>query len=1163
MLPRIIAFAAPIVVLAWIALIAASIPLALSLDEVLEVVGRASLPETAESVKALRELKELGGGSPLAGAKAILVVEDLSDPLSPDDYWALKDDYASFKEEYGAYSWLDIADSVVREVEAGVRELVNTAYEVFALADQLWNGYNQALVNLEDIASKLEDLATLLAFADRGYVAAYSGLNQLSSQAPQLYDAGEPLEKLCVEAIPAFAKLYIDVVRVEGLLEYHTDAFEKGLSESDVAFVTLATNLPQAGLESVSPQFVAAVYNLVVALGGPEAFNNATAAFVTAEIAKAGGAGGEIDFIAEVWARIVSEAPSLKSFLQQGVVEGQVAIARAVRDEITPVAAKTAASIAAKEIVERAPLEARRLVSLYLEALIDEGCSPDARKAALTRALTEYLETLGYPRELALEAAKAAAEGNEALLKEVAALIASTKVVEEAGIEGLEPEVLAGVLVEYDPEASGAITTSSFVARAAAGELLSSAFGAPEEVVRAVAEGRAEEVAAKLTVEAAVERGAPRDLVEELLDPPPGSREEVLERASKVLARALEERGVEDADDVANEVLKAYVEGDSREEATARVFEVLGNKVLETLLSRLEGVLVEPGRRGFIVALTEVESYDEVVGAKGDLENLLEKVGGSKILATGGLAFEAEAREAAVEDLRRSDMVSSVLVLTILAAVLGTIVGIFLPFVGIGAGLIVASAIVYLLASRDYVTVIDMSRALMISTGLGLGIDYAAYVSRRFREGLRGSRGPAEAAEEAIRKSWRPVMAGAFAAAAGFGSLTLAEGFPFARSIGSVVPISILLVMAASLTLTPAILAIIGDRRLVWWPSCPYKVYEAGSGIATAVTRITTFVAPLTVIAVLAVAGASLVYLSGFQGSFDVRVFVPSGSEAYEALDTILEGYEPGAIFPMFVVASSEESAERLAPALEALECVANASVDGRLITLELAVNPLGDEGVECALEVREKAHSIDPGSLVGGPPSENLDLRDALYREFYGKVLPAAAIVIFLVMLAFYMSLPAALSAVVTIGASAAMGIAAAAVVSEALGFRPPWFLPVVVTAALLGVGMDYNSFYLNSLREAAFSGAASREYVMEAAKRGAALVVGLSMIMAGAYAGLSISSIEAIKVASLGLTLGVLLAGINSALLLTPAAARLMGAAFWWPYTVLRRGWARGKTS
>ena len=90
MLPRFIAYAAPIVVLAWIALLAASIPLALSLDDVLEVVGRASLPETAESVKALNELKELGGGSPLAAAKAILVVQGLSDPLGPEDYWVLR-----------------------------------------------------------------------------------------------------------------------------------------------------------------------------------------------------------------------------------------------------------------------------------------------------------------------------------------------------------------------------------------------------------------------------------------------------------------------------------------------------------------------------------------------------------------------------------------------------------------------------------------------------------------------------------------------------------------------------------------------------------------------------------------------------------------------------------------------------------------------------------------------------------------------------------------------------------------------------------------------------------------------------------------------------------------------------------------------------------------
>jgi RND superfamily putative drug exporter len=1162
LLPRLVSRAAPVVILAWIAVVALALPFAAKLSEVVEVAGETSLPEEAESLRAYRELQrieveggvEAVGAGALAEARAILVVRGLGEQLSPSHYWELREPYEEFRFKYESFSWIDVAGAVVEAVEEGAREALDAAIEAFRGADAVWEAYLEALSELEEAAERLEGLTLLVSAADNAYVAAYRGFENLSAAAPSLVEAGAPVEALCLELSPLFTELYIDVVRVEALLELHTDAYEEGLSEADISFVVLATNVPQAGLEPVTPEFVVAVYSAVSSMGGPQAFNNSTAAQVALTIAEAAGVDGEalelLGLLAAAWGEAASALPDLRGFMAEDYIRGQAVVASAVRESLAPAATEAAARALSEAIAARAPLQARALLTLYLDSLVSLGCSPDVREEALASAFTEYLEARGLPRELAEAAGRAAAAGDLDTLRRVAALLAAERVLSEAGVAGIDPALLASALLTYDPQAEGTIAVSTALARQAALDIAVQLFGAPREVLEAALAEGPREAAAIAVVEAL--GGDARELAERVLTPPPASREEALRRAAGLVAeRIAEEAGidVERAEAVAREALSAYLGEKGLEEALEASVRLLSEDALEEVIERLEGTLIEEGRRGFVVALVGVDSYSEVQEAEGEIAYMASAVAGDsvEVLATGAIPLEAEAQEAVVEDVERSDRVSSVLVLAILAGVLGTVVGVFLPFVGIGAALIAASAAVYLAASQGYVTVTDVSRALMISTGLGLGIDYAAYVSRRFRESLRGSRGPWEAAERAVERSWRPVAAGALAAAAGFGSLSLATGFPFAQSIGMVVPIAVLAVMVASLTLTPAILAVLGDRRGLWWPSCPFRPYEAGAGVAEAVTRVSTAAAPLTVVVVAALAAASLVYLAGFEGSFDARLFVPEGSEAYEGLNAILEGYDPGVLFPLYVVASSGDAAQRVAERLEALECVREVQVNGRLVVASLAVNPLGDEGVRCAAEVRGEARRADPGSLVGGVAAENLDLRDSLYNIFYRRVLPAAAALIFMVMLVFYASIPAALTAVATIAVATLWSVSAAAALGEALGVTPPWFLPIVVIAALLGVGMDYNSFYLNSAREAALAG--HRSYYLVAGRRGAALVIGLALIMAGAYAGLSISSIEAIRAISLGLVLGVILAGVNSALLLTPAVMKLLGTTFWWP--------------
>ena len=111
-----------------------------------------------------------------------------------------------------------------------------------------------------------------------------------------------------------------------------------------------------------------------------------------------------------------------------------------------------------------------------------------------------------------------------------------------------------------------------------------------------------------------------------------------------------------------------------------------------------------------------------------------------------------------------------------------------------------------------------------------------------------------------------------------------------------------------------------------------------------------------------------------------------------------------------------------------------------------------------------------------------------------------------------------------------------------------------MIVFTAILGVGMDYNSFYLAHAREECTK-KCSRDAVEEATARAAGLVLGLATIMAGAYLGIAIAETPSLQAMGAALLLGVLLAGASAAVITLPPLQALLGAKAWWPLKPGRR--------
>jgi RND superfamily putative drug exporter len=114
--------------------------------------------------------------------------------------------------------------------------------------------------------------------------------------------------------------------------------------------------------------------------------------------------------------------------------------------------------------------------------------------------------------------------------------------------------------------------------------------------------------------------------------------------------------------------------------------------------------------------------------------------------------------------------------------------------------------------------VAPVAQQLLIVLLLGAGTDYGLFLVFRMREGIRGGAAPQEALIEAVTRVGQAITYSGLTVAAALLTLLLAP-FGIYRGLGPALAIGIGVLLAASLTLTPALLAIFG--KAVFWPARP------------------------------------------------------------------------------------------------------------------------------------------------------------------------------------------------------------------------------------------------------------------------------------------------------------------------------------------------------
>ncbi|WP_328481750.1 MMPL family transporter [Streptomyces sp. NBC_00377] len=540
----------------------------------------------------------------------------------------------------------------------------------------------------------------------------------------------------------------------------------------------------------------------------------------------------------------------------------------------------------------------------------------------------------------------------------------------------------------------------------------------------------------------------------------------------------------------------------------------------------------------------------------------------------GGVAVRHEMQTIIQEDLTRAEVIALPITLVLLVMVFGSAVAALLPL-GIGiVAILGTNAVLSGLTRFTDVSIFAMN--LTTALGLGLAIDYALFIVRRFREELAAGADPSTAISTTLRTAGRTVLFSALTVAVSLAAMLLFPQY-FLRSFAYAGMAVVLLAAAAALILLPAALVLLGDRvnsldlRRLFRRGRPAAVSgEEGGRVwgrtAKLVMRRAPFFA-LGTTAVLVLLG--LPFLGVRFGTADDRQ-LPSSAESHVVQQHIRDGFPGSPGGGLEVLAEGSATRAQYAAYKERVAALPEvARVDGPLVNGDSAyftVLPKGEAVDEAAQQLvgdlRATAAPFD--TEVTGTAAVLVDSKHAI-----GAQLPwaAAFIAIVTLLLVFLLTgsvlipLQAVLLNALSLTAmfGAVVWVFQDGHLSGLLGFTSPGSiettLPVLMFCVAFGLSMDYGVFLLSRIKEEYDRTGDHEGAVALGLRRTGGLITAAAVILAVVMVAIGTSRVTNTKMLGLGIALAVLMDAMVVRSLLVPAIMRLTGRATWWAPAPLRR--------
>ncbi len=633
-------------------------------------------------------------------------------------------------------------------------------------------------------------------------------------------------------------------------------------------------------------------------------------------------------------------------------------------------------------------------------------------------------------------------------------------------------------------------------------------------------------------------------------------------------------------------------------------------KVVSYWNSGSKELLGRDGHSALLLVTPEVGSFSEAEALTPVLRDSVRRwlPAGFRAHVTGTTAMLYDLDITSSSDLLAAERIGLPITLVILLVVFQAPLAALLPIVLALVSITLCNAALFFMSRATPVSVFALNTASMI--GLGVGVDYALFISSRFRAARRAGAPATDAARRAVAEVGGAVVFSAATVAVGFLALLLVDA-PFLRAIAFGGTCVVATSGLAAVTLLPALLAWLGGA--VDWPRRPRaadtRAVPRREGAWTRWAH--TVMAhpwPALIVAGMILVGLAWPVLGLRSWNVGARN-LPSDTESRRGFEVLREQFSIGWMGPTVLVLEAapgrtvwEPRATRavlgtaarlerdprvddvtgftaLADALEWLpqpprsvndlpplvQPVARevVSADGRLAVLAVlpALDPPTREAADLVRDLRRRGFPEAPAAgltvRAGGPAAGLVDFDDALFGAM-PRVVAAVLLLTFAVLLVTFRSVVIPAKAIV-LNLLSVLGsygflvlVFQHGVGARWLGLDPPGglnsFIVLMLFTILFGLSMDYEVFLLSRIRDAYGRTGETRAAVAAGLEETAGIITSAALIMISIFAAFGFTRLTATREFGLGLAFAVLLDATLVRVVLVPALMVLAGPLNWW---------------
>jgi uncharacterized membrane protein YdfJ with MMPL/SSD domain len=568
------------------------------------------------------------------------------------------------------------------------------------------------------------------------------------------------------------------------------------------------------------------------------------------------------------------------------------------------------------------------------------------------------------------------------------------------------------------------------------------------------------------------------------------------------------------------------------------------------------------------------DGIDDIVDA---VERADEQHRAFAVSITGQKTLDRDFNELSQSDLQHGELrIGLPAALIVLLLVFGAIVAGLVPLLITFPSIAVALGLVAVLAHAFSLSVFVIN--MLTGMGLALAIDYSLFVVSRFREERGRGREKLDAiAASATTANRAVIFSGTTFVIAMFGMLIVPSSIMRSLAVGAIV-VGIVSV-AASATLLPALLGLLGDRiDRLRIPVIGRRSLEAAnpegrfwSAIVRAVLRRPGLSLALSVGLLLALAAP----IFGMQIGTSGATALPDRFASKQGFVALQHNFPSATSDPVEIVVAKRGNQPAALRALTRLQARLAAdprfgggeierSADGQVALLSVPVR--GDPSREAAVSaVRHLRSTIVPALfenteaevLVGGTTSENID--------YFDSVIGPAPWVIALVLALTLVFLTIVFRSVIVAGTAVGLNLLSVGaaygllvlvfqhgVGANLLGFTQTdtieaW-VPLFLFSVLFGLSMDYQVFLLSRIRERYDETRDTTDAVTFGVASTARIITGAALIIVAVFTGFASGELIMFQQMGFGVAAALLIDATIIRSVVLPSTMKLLGDWNWY---------------